>query len=115
MRTASVQKSTGFRVYFGPVDARYLPRYIENIYTAQTKMRMVRFNMFDRLVLTPMEMVPALKKFPGIALMFTGSTALTGISGVQKEIKVAIPVNIVSVGIALVLIVLYKLITPEIV
>jgi len=207
VRAAAVQKSTGFRVYFGPVDARHLPEYIENEYTAHPKMRMVRFNMYDRLVLTPMEMVPALKKFPGIAfvflllfgiqqqgimydaairgglpfilltlaavitgafltplllpylptrwfsikglvsgavvtvllvhgsvlisseqyllsasayllfpvlssylaLMFTGSTAFTGISGVQKEMKAAIPVYIVSIGIALVLIVLYKL------
>lgn len=64
-----VSKKTGFRVYYGPVHARDIPAYIAAGYNATKEMRTVRFTWLDRLVLTPMEMVPALKKFPVYALV----------------------------------------------
>ena len=56
-----VQQKTGFRVYYGPVDAWDIRRYVETGYTATEDMRRVKFTVWDRLVLTPMEMLPALK------------------------------------------------------
>jgi hypothetical protein len=202
-----VRKKTGFRVLFGPVLAKDIPVYIQSGYKASRQMRTVRFPLLDRLILTPMEIRPALKwygwfallmltvfglqpsgiffseawrggspflslglvaltagafltpvllpfipfssfavkgwiagifsvfpfvQFTGwkehatsvllifaylffpmassfIALQFTGSTTYTGMSGVKKELKIAIPVYFVSSAISLVLLVLYKL------
>lgn len=59
-----VQKRTKFKVVYGPVDARDLPAYIRDGYTALPGMRSVRFVLMDRLILTPMELNPALKRFP---------------------------------------------------
>lgn len=201
-----VEKKTGFRVYYGPVYAEDLPEYVRAGYKATRDMRAVRFTFFDRLILTPMEMNPAMKKYPlfalatlavfglnpkgidfyealrggapflflglvsilagafftpvfinivpvrsfalkgwvmgllatflasGVAgvpemglllkvftyvffplassyltLQFTGSTVFTGISGVKKELKYAIPVYIIGAAASVVLILLYKL------
>lgn len=64
-----VGKKTGFRVYYGPVDARDIPAYISSGYKATDEMRTVRFTWWDRLVLTPMEINPVMKKFPLYALI----------------------------------------------
>lgn len=56
-----VQQKTGFRISYGPVDARDIRRYLEAGYQATEEMRRVKFTFWDRLVLTPMEMIPALK------------------------------------------------------
>jgi hypothetical protein len=44
-----------------------------------------------------------------IALQFTGSTTFTGMSGVKKELKIGIPVYIITASISLILMVLFKL------
>ncbi len=49
-----VKKRSGFTVEWGPVRAEDLPRYLED--GIQDGMRRVRFNFFDRLILTPMEL-----------------------------------------------------------
>jgi len=64
-----VQQRTGFRVYFGPVYAKDIPAYIRAGHVKTPEMRLARFNMLDRLVLTPMEINPAMKKFPLFALI----------------------------------------------
>jgi acetyl-CoA decarbonylase/synthase complex subunit gamma len=64
-----VKKKTGFRVYYGPVYARDIPAYLEAGRKASREMRTVRFTLLDRLVLTPMELRPAFKKFPLFALL----------------------------------------------
>ncbi len=64
-----VVKKSGFRVYYGPVDARDIPAYISAGYKATDEMRTVRFTWLDRLVLTPMEINPVMKKFPLYALV----------------------------------------------
>lgn len=69
-----VKKETGFRVAFGPVAAKDIPVYIDAGYRATREMRKIRFSVMDRLVLTPMELNPAMKKFPyflvGVFLLF---------------------------------------------
>ncbi len=62
-----VQKKTGFRVAFGPVQARDIPAYVQAGYKKTKEMGTIRFSMLDRLVLTPMEINPAMKKFPWVA------------------------------------------------
>jgi len=68
VEAAAVKRMTGFHVRFGPVRAGDLPAYLDGGLRASPEMREVRFGFTDRLVLTPMEMVPAMKKFPWIAL-----------------------------------------------
>jgi acetyl-CoA decarbonylase/synthase complex subunit gamma len=63
-----VRRLTGFRVYFGPVRAEDIPGYLRAGYRATAEMRRARFTLLDRLVLTPMEIIPAMKKFPVFAL-----------------------------------------------
>jgi hypothetical protein len=62
-----VRKKTGFRVSFGPVDARDISAYVEAGYKKTTEMSTAKFSMFDRMVLTPMEINPVMKKFPWFA------------------------------------------------
>jgi hypothetical protein len=64
-----VKRQTGFRVYFGPVHAKYVCKYLKAGYTATDEMRTIRFSILDRLILTPMELNPALRKFPLYALV----------------------------------------------
>ncbi len=51
-----VKKQTGFLIKYGPVRAEDLPEYIRNG-TATPEMRQVRFDIRDRLVLIPVEVV----------------------------------------------------------
>jgi hypothetical protein len=67
VNASKVQKSTGFRVSFGPVQARDIPAYVQAGYKKTKAMSTIRFSMRDRLVLTPMEINPAMKKFPWVA------------------------------------------------
>jgi acetyl-CoA decarbonylase/synthase complex subunit gamma len=205
---AEIRKQTGFRVSFGPVQAREIPAYVQAGYKKTKQMSTITFPMLDRLVLTPMEINPAMKKYPWfaagvlllfglqptgvlfseawfhgwpylvlglitvlagalvtpvllpfipfrsfavkgwlagiamilpalhvlgipgsagglllsfaavllfpalasyIALQFTGSTTFTGMSGVNKELKIGIPVYLGSAAAAAVLVVLFKL------
>jgi hypothetical protein len=69
VRASEVRKRTGFFVHFGPVEARDIGRYLGSKYHADPDMRLVRFAMPQRLVLTPMEINQALKLFPLIALI----------------------------------------------
>ena len=204
---ARVNKETGFRVSFGPVEARDIPAYVAAGYKKTKEMSLVKFSMLDRLVLTPMEINPIMKKYPWfagavlllfglaptgilfqqawqgglpflalglaavfagafvtpvllpfvpfrsfamkgwitgmlitfltmqamggatgqsalllaaiylffpalssyIALQFTGSTTYTGMSGVNKELKIGIPLYIITTVVSLLLVVLFKL------
>lgn len=56
-----VRKETGFRVKYGPVRAADLPRYLDNGLKASNEARRIRFPLWDRLVLTPVELVNAWK------------------------------------------------------
>lgn len=202
----TVQQKTGFRVSYGPVDARDIRRYVEAGYKTTEEMRRVKFTFWDRMALTPMEMLPALTAYviyavlmfliiglkpsgiifkdgltdglpflflgflsvlagafvtplllpfvpfrsfavkgwiagfvltllaiqnippamPAavfyafsflffplassyIALQFTGATVFTGMSGVKKELRFAMPVYISGAFISLVLLVIFKL------
>jgi acetyl-CoA decarbonylase/synthase complex subunit gamma len=67
VNASTVQKNTGFRVSFGPVQARDIPAYVQAGHKKTEEMSTIRFSMLDRMVLTPMEINPAMKKFPWVA------------------------------------------------
>ncbi len=71
---SAVQNRAGFRVYFGPVDARDIAAYVQASYKKTKEMSTIKFSMLDRLVLTPMEINPITKKYAwfaaGILLLF---------------------------------------------
>lgn len=54
-----VRKQTGFKVQYGPVRAADLPAYLQT-HEATPQMRSVRFDLRDRVVLIPVELVFAL-------------------------------------------------------
>lgn len=56
-----VKEATGFRVVWGPILAADLPRFLRAGRRAEPAMRQVRFPLSQRLVLAPMELIPALK------------------------------------------------------
>lgn len=58
-----VRRATGFKVHYGPVRAADIPAYLEAGLKATRDMRTVRFTFLDRLVLSPMEVIPAMKKY----------------------------------------------------
>jgi len=54
-----VTRRTGFVVVYGPVRARDIKAFLDSGFVATGEMRTVRFAMWDRLVLTPVELVQA--------------------------------------------------------
>ncbi len=65
-----VKKAAGFKVCYGPVRAKDVGAYIAAGYQATSQMRTVTFPLIDRLILTPMEINPAMKKhYPVYALI----------------------------------------------
>jgi hypothetical protein len=63
-----VKEQCGFEVEFGPVRAEDLPEYLIN-HQATPQMRQVRFNLADRLVLAPVEMVNSFLPMVAIAVV----------------------------------------------
>lgn len=68
VRAHLVEKHTGFRVVFGPVDAADIPAFVAAGFMATPAMRRVRFALRDRLVLAPMELGQSLARFPYFAI-----------------------------------------------
>ena len=56
-----VKKATGFRVKYGPVRAGDVPQFLDSGLKATEESRRIRFSLWDRLVLTPVELVTAWK------------------------------------------------------
>jgi hypothetical protein len=56
-----VKKGTSFTVSYGPVRAADIPAFLKGGNKATAAMRQVHFGMMDRLVLTPLELVGAVK------------------------------------------------------
>ncbi len=64
----AVKQRTGFSVVYGPVRAADIPPFLAAGLQATPEMRMVRFNLWDRLVLTPLELAKLLK--PALFVLF---------------------------------------------
>ena len=61
VKAHEVAQETGFRVVYGPVQASDIPAFLAAGQVATLPMRLVRFNAWDRLVLTPIELVSTFK------------------------------------------------------
>ncbi len=72
-----VRKYSGFKVIYGPVKAKDLKQFIRLGMQATTEMRTVRSSLYDRLVLTPVELVGTFK----ISLMIFGVLFLLNLLG----------------------------------
>ena len=51
-----VRKQSGFKVIYGPVRCKDLPKFITNGFKSEPSMRRVTFNTIDRIILTPVEL-----------------------------------------------------------
>jgi len=56
-----VKRRSGYDVNYGPVRDSDIKEYVKADYKATKEMRTVQFNLWDRLVLTPMELMVAMK------------------------------------------------------
>jgi hypothetical protein len=69
-----VKARSGFRVVYGPVRAEDIAAFLAADMEATSEMRRVRFELRDRLVLVPMELIPGLK----YVLLLAALMALAG-------------------------------------
>ncbi|HYE67172.1 MAG TPA: mercury methylation corrinoid protein HgcA [Anaerovoracaceae bacterium] len=75
-----VLKRSGFKVVYGPVRAEDVPKFLENGMEADKEMRTVQFTFADRTVLTPIEIVGAIKP----SLMIFGTMFLLNLVGLSR-------------------------------
>ncbi|MGE5390278.1 MAG: mercury methylation corrinoid protein HgcA [Deltaproteobacteria bacterium] len=64
-----VKQQSGFKVVYGPVRAADLPVFIKSGMKASPAMRQVNFDLVDRLVLTPVELVGVIRPLSIAALL----------------------------------------------
>jgi len=57
----NVKKQSGFRVVYGPIRASDIPAFLKNNQKADKDMRQVTFNLYERFILTPVEIQVVLK------------------------------------------------------
>lgn len=72
-----ITKFSGFKVIYGPVKAKDIPAFIDSGMKATEEMRTVTFSTYDRLVLTPVELVGSFK----VSLMIFGILFLLNLLG----------------------------------
>ena len=72
-----VLKYSGFKVLYGPVKAKDIKEFIDSGMKATAEMRTVRFSTYDRLVLTPVDLVGTFK----LSLMIFGVLFLLNFLG----------------------------------
>lgn len=77
-----VKKISGFQVIYGPVKASDIPEFFENNFKVTKGMREVQFTLWDRLVLTPIELVHS------IIPMFIISLVLSAIYGFSNLMSI---------------------------
>lgn len=66
-----VSKNTGFKIVYGPVRAEDIKEFLASGMVATEEMRSVRFDLKDRLVLTPVELTAAVKPaLPVLGILF---------------------------------------------
>lgn len=76
----AIEKACGFKVVWGPLRAEDIPQFLGNSGKVLPGMRKLSFSMMERLVLTPVELVMALK--PTLLIM----TVMLAISGFGPDL-----------------------------
>ncbi|MDK1031240.1 MAG: mercury methylation corrinoid protein HgcA, partial [Planctomycetia bacterium] len=77
VKAHEVKARGGFRILYGPVRAEDVPEFLSAGMKATPRMRRVRFDLRDRVVLIPMEVVMSLK---WLLLVAAGMLVLSGLS-----------------------------------
>jgi acetyl-CoA decarbonylase/synthase complex subunit gamma len=80
-----VEAATGFKAVFGPVRSEDLPAYLDAGCRATPAMRSKSFELAERAVLVPMELVPALKWVAALAAALVLLSGLGGAGGYLSE------------------------------
>jgi hypothetical protein len=80
-----VKKRTGFKVTYGPVYAKDIPRFLANGKQATPDMRRAEFGLKNRVALIPMELIPAMKWAPVLVALIAGMRLADG-SGMNSGI-----------------------------
>ena len=93
-----VRKQTGFRPIYGPVRAADIKAFVAAGYRPAPGMRRVEFGLWDRLVLTPMELRPALKAFFFFAAVILALSGLSP-SGISFQSALSLGAPIIILGI----------------
>ena len=75
-----IARQSGFSVVFGPIRAGDIKAFISAGYKASREMRSVKFTMWDRFVLTPIEFVEAAK----VSLMVFGALFLINLFAARQ-------------------------------
>lgn len=73
-----VKKETGFNIHYGPVRAGDIKRFIEAGYRADSEMRRVRFGLWERTKLIPVE-ITGERKYLLLGLLIISLLSLAGI------------------------------------
>ena len=76
-----IKKLTGFKVIYGPVESKDILQFINAGYKATKEMRKIKFNLWNRVVLIPVELTLILKYLipVSILLYFISTTMLYGL------------------------------------
>ncbi len=87
-----VKSESGFAVHYGPVRSVDIPEYLENNRKATPEMRLVKFPLWDRLVLVPVEIMTNLKyAFWAIVILLTLSGLGSDIFSLERLLSVGLP------------------------
>lgn len=94
-----VKERCGFRVAYGPVRASDLPRFLNDRMKADAEMRRVRFTMWDRAAVAPVELVQGMKPALFIAAAFLLLSGLgAGFYSADRVVDVGIPSALLLIG-----------------
>lgn len=90
-----VAERTGFRVRYATIRAADLPDYLDNCMVTTPAMRQLTFTLRERLILTPIELVTAVKWAVPIV---TSIVLLPALSGVELSLATVMPPLVLGAG-----------------
>lgn len=96
-----VKRLSGFRVHYGPIDAKDLAAYLDAGMKATPAMRTKAFPLAERLVLVPIELVAALKASLFIIPAMLLLSSLTGPNGFMQNMASEGIFSIIAVAAAI--------------
>lgn len=76
-----ITKFTGFKIIYGPVYAKDIKEFLKNNYQATEEMRRVKFTSIERMVVSPLEAVMAMKYLPFVFIFLVLMQLLSGVDG----------------------------------
>ncbi len=96
-----VRDATGFSVRYGPVRAEDIPAFLQSRMKATASMRRVRFTFGDRLVLIPIELVPATRWAVAAAVVLGLLSGVDGLSYSPDRLIAAGPAAAMAIAIGI--------------